>query len=129
MSVLFVCTGNTCRSPLAEALAHRNGLDASSAGVDPAAGDGAAPHAVRVAERAGLDLSGHTPTAVTAAGVSAADRVVAMDPSVARRLRDEFDLGDTNLTVWSIPDPYGRSLYDYQLCLDQIEQSLQGLQA
>jgi len=128
MDLLFVCTGNTCRSPLAAARAGARGLDAMSAGVDPAAGDGAAPHAVRVAERADLDLTGHTPTAVTAADLAAADRVVAMDPAVARRLRDLFDLEVSDLIVWAIPDPVGGSLSDYQLCLHQIDQSLEALQ-
>ena len=57
--ILFVCSGNTCRSPLAAALACVHGVDARSAGLNADPGDPAAPEAVRVAKRYGADLSAH----------------------------------------------------------------------
>ena len=55
--ILFVCTGNTCRSPLAAALARAYGVDAQSAGLSADPGDVATPEAVRASQRHGADLS------------------------------------------------------------------------
>ena len=54
--ILFVCTGNACRSPMAEGLARRLGLDAESAGVVAA---GVHPMAVEVMAELGIDISPH----------------------------------------------------------------------
>jgi|APHM01.1.fsa_nt_gi protein tyrosine phosphatase len=63
--VLFVCTGNTCRSPIAEALAQERGLAADSAGVAAQRGDGVAPYAARTLRQArGLTLEDHEPQSV-----------------------------------------------------------------
>jgi protein-tyrosine-phosphatase len=104
-------------------------MEAESAGVRASAGDRAAPHAVRAAERAGLDLSGHTPTGVASVDLSAYDRIVAVDPSVARRLQSEHDVDPDRLVTWSIPDPVGGSLLDYQHCLQHVQQAVDALQA
>lgn len=67
--VLFVCAGNTCRSPMAAALFRRlvdeewpeelGGLQVGSAGISAVDGDPASPQAVSVMARRGLDLSSH----------------------------------------------------------------------
>jgi protein-tyrosine phosphatase len=126
--LLFVCTGNTCRSPLAAALAGERGAAAESAGVAAQSGDGAAPYAARALRDArGLALTDHAPRDVGDVDLTAFDRVVAMDPSVARRLRTEHDVDDDTLVTWAIPDPYGGSLADYRYCLEQIDAALDRL--
>lgn len=58
--VLFLCTGNSCRSQMAEGFArslHGDRLEACSAGVDP---HGLNPLAIRAMEEAGVDITGHT---------------------------------------------------------------------
>ena len=85
MRVLFVCDGNICRSPLAEAyLRHRaaeRGLGhvvVESAGLLGIKGAPAAPYSIEVGREAGLDLTRHRSRGVTAADMRTADLVVAM---------------------------------------------------
>lgn len=126
--LLFVCTGNTCRSPMAAALAQEQGLDAESAGLDPPAARRAAPNAVRALRAArGVELDNHTPRAVDEVSLSAFDRIVAVSPSVARRLRAEHEVPEARLTTWALPDPYGGALADYRWCLEQIAIALDDL--
>ena len=87
-NVLFVCTGNTCRSPLAEAIARRElqargwgHVRVRSAGVGARGGDAASAHAVAVAARDGLDLSAHRSQPLTPDLVEWADLVLGMSPS------------------------------------------------
>jgi protein-tyrosine-phosphatase len=113
---------------MAEALAEARGVSAASAGVAAAAGDGATPNAVRALRDArGLLLQNHTPCDVSDVDPSRADRIVAMSPSVARRLRTEHDVDPAALVTWAIPDPYGGSLADYRRCLEQIGTALDDL--
>ena len=113
---------------MAEALAQERGLIAESAGVAAQRGDGAAPYAARALRQArGLALGDHSPQDVTALDLRRFDRIVAMDTSVARRLRAEHDVDADALVSWAIPDPYGGSLADYRYSLEQIDVALDRL--
>jgi protein-tyrosine-phosphatase len=83
--VLFVCSGNTCRSPLAEVLSRRVaeelGLDSveiRSAGTSAGSGLGASGGALRAAGRHGLSLEGHSSTPLSRELVEWADWIFAM---------------------------------------------------
>jgi protein-tyrosine-phosphatase len=103
-------------------------MEAASAGVAAQRSDHAAPFAVRALRTArGLSLDDHTPRPVEACNLSAFDRVVALDPSVARRLRAAHDDLDERLVTWSIPDPYGGTPAEYRYCLEQIDAALDRL--
>lgn len=85
--LLFVCTGNTCRSPLAEVLARRavasrgwSHVEVSSAGVATGGGGPASEGSVRAAARRGLDLADHRSTPLTAELLAGADVILAMGP-------------------------------------------------
>lgn len=87
-NILFVCTGNTCRSPLAEAIARaelqRRGwtnVAVASAGLAARIGDRASREAVVVAERHGADLAGHRSRPLTAELAAWADLILGMSPS------------------------------------------------
>ena len=113
---------------MAEALAREQGLSAESAGISAQRGDGAAPYAARALRHArGLDLREHAPRDVTALDLSRFERIVAMDATVARRLRTEHDVDTDALVTWAIPDPYGGPLADYRYALAQIDAALDRL--
>ena len=113
MNVLFLCTGNICRSPMAAAIARgeiaRAGLEdieISSAGTAALVGSGATREAAIVAEENGLSLAGHRARQVTPELLSTIDLVVGMQPhhaEVASRLgaREAITLSSP------IYDPYG----------------------
>ncbi|HEX5723832.1 MAG TPA: low molecular weight protein arginine phosphatase [Longimicrobiaceae bacterium] len=87
-NLLFVCTGNTCRSPLAEGIARaelaargwRN-VRVASAGLSAYEGAAASPEAVAVAGRHGIDLGRHRARPLTPALLAWADLVLGMGPA------------------------------------------------
>jgi ArsR family transcriptional regulator, arsenate/arsenite/antimonite-responsive transcriptional repressor / arsenate reductase (thioredoxin) len=102
--VLFVCSGNSSRSPMAEGLLRqRAGLrvEAASAGISPKP---VHPLAVAVLrERFGVDISGHQPAAVATAAGERFDYVISLCDK-ARESCPEF-AGRPALVHWSLPDP------------------------
>ena len=104
--VLFVCTGNSARSPIAEALLRRRAGDrvvAASAGVSPK--DRIHPHAVRVLrERFDIDIRGQAPRSVAAVAAAGApfDRVVTLCDKARERLEAPAAWRRVH---WSVPDP------------------------
>ena len=117
-SVLVLCHGNICRSPLAAALLlrRRPDLDVASAGLSAGDGAQADPLAIRVANDLGVDLTGHRSRPVTPGLVAGADLVLVMEASHARALRSYAPdaaprtrlLGDfLDTGPFRIPDPWG----------------------
>ncbi len=102
--VLFVCTGNSSRSPMAEGLLrYRAGARAAaaSAGIRPKP---VHPHAVAVMrDRYGVDIAGHRPVQVETAARERFDYVISLCDK-AREACPEFT-GRPGLIHWSLPDP------------------------
>ncbi|MEM7415527.1 MAG: low molecular weight protein arginine phosphatase [Gemmatimonadota bacterium] len=123
--LLFVCTGNTCRSPLAEVIARRlvsergwNHVEIGSAGVAAFDGAPASGGSVRTAEANGLDLSRHASKALAARTLSDADLILTMSASHLFRVFEmgagdraavitSFAAGEEGEDVGGVPDPIG----------------------
>ena len=122
-NILFVCTGNTCRSPLAEGIARqdveRRGwqhVQVASAGIAARPGDGASEFAVSVAARHGVPLDAHRSRPLTPDLVAWADLVLVMGASHLDRVRrlggeeKALTLGDFVSGAeegYSVRDPFG----------------------
>lgn len=139
--VLLVCTGNTCRSPMAAgALRQALGRDVDrilveSAGTAAWEGQPATEPAIRVAARADVDLERHRSRRVTPAMVRAADLILVMEPghlsavqtlgadrSRTHVLSEYPPPGEPSLAV---SDPYGASIEAYEECWRRIERHLE----
>jgi L-threonylcarbamoyladenylate synthase len=146
--VLFVCTGNTCRSPLAEALCKKQladrlgcsidelparGFHVLSAGVSAAGGMPAATEAEAVARGFGADLSEHRSQPLTPELAARADYLIGMTGSHLRTVAEHFGyLGVTPRLLdpaGDIADPIGCAQTVYDECGQQIWRHLEGLVA
>jgi protein-tyrosine-phosphatase len=122
--ILFVCLGNTCRSPMAAALANQvPGVIAESAGVLDASGYPAAPDACALLARRGVDIGAHRSRRISSLDLAAFDAIVALEPSVAAQISTMFG-GGLPLLTWDIADPAGRGQVAYEQALDSIESQL-----
>lgn len=137
MHVLFVCTGNTCRSAIAEAITRRAAAErgladvvVSSAGSSAWEGAPASDGALLVGIERRLDLSGHRSRPVSPEIVDAADLILAMGPHHLERLEALGGAGKTWLladyaersaTGRAIVDPFGGGLDVYRATVDELE--------
>ncbi|MGI6207588.1 MAG: low molecular weight protein arginine phosphatase [Anaerolineae bacterium] len=139
--ILFVCKGNTCRSPMTAALcrqmvrsqglSHR--LRVCSAGIWAYEGQPATPEAQKVMEERGLSLAGHRAHNLTAADVQRAGIIVALERSVAEAITIEtpqaaakvHTLGELADDPRDVEDPIGRPIEVYRQTADEIQAMLQ----
>jgi len=118
--VLFVCIGNSCRSPMAEALARHLAADvieASSAGT-AALGMIAKLTSVALAER-GVHIDGQYSKQLQAQDCTAADLIINMTGMPGKTL---FDADQMKVEDWDVEDPYGSDLEVYRRIRDDIEE-------
>ena len=124
--ILFLCTGNTCRSPMAAAMARAKGIDAASAGLFAVDGAPASPQAVRAAARRGGDLRAHAARTVTESMIRQADQIYVMTEAHRQALTARFPGSERKTRVLSpsIPDPYGGDDRVYEQCAQALETAM-----
>ena len=139
LAIGFVCTGNTCRSPMAQTLARAElarrlasddltqfGFSVRSAGVFAGAGSPPSAHAVTAMAERGLDLRGHRSSPATPELVGGLDRVYCLTRSHLEALRMALPPGRAahvellDPEGGDVPDPVGGSLDDYLRCARAI---------
>lgn len=141
MRILVVCTGNTCRSPLAEALLRRLAaarpelaLEVASAGVGAVDGAPASEGAYLVGLEHGLDLSGHRSRAITRELVAGADLILTMSRRHQERVLELGGEGKTEVlgeyagaagAAAEIADPFGGALEGYRTTYAELDALLQ----
>lgn len=138
--ILFVCTGNTCRSPLAQVLCEKllvenlsceagqlakNGFLVRSAGISAYDGSPASPESVTIAQKHGVDLSRHASRPLTASLVQQADSLLCMTGSHLEMIRTYFPEEGGHAEMLSpagtdLIDPIGQDEAFYDQCAEQI---------
>ena len=148
--VSFVCTGNICRSPMAEVVARAlvaeaglsDQVSVESYGTGPRYhGEGANPPAVLALGRRGYDGSGHGARQIDPRTIGASDLVLALDSGHLQALRRmigdrpqlrmlrSFDPASAGQADLDVPDPFQRGDVAFEHALDLVESACRGLVA
>lgn len=145
--ILFVCTGNTCRSPMAEGMFRRllaerlhcpesdlpqRGFEVASAGLSACEGAPASPESVEICRAWGVDLSGHLSQPLTESLLEKSDLILTMtsehrDAILSRYPELESEVQLLSPTGADVSDPIGWGPAAYVECHQEIVEGLQAL--
>ncbi|NLN83057.1 MAG: low molecular weight protein arginine phosphatase [Firmicutes bacterium] len=141
LKVLFVCTGNTCRSPMAQAIAEKlqseqaqlPSIEYCSAGLAAFAGESISPLAVQVLSELDIDFSQHRAHRLTSEMLAQADLILTMTNAQRNALLelDDSQIAKTfvlnryiNAEPVDIADPFGGSEETYRQTANQLHNSI-----
>jgi len=134
--LVFVCAGNVCRSPYAEARGRTLGLATASCGITAIHGAHADPAALRTAAARGVDVGPHRSTPYADMDLREGDLLVLFEPAHLQALSARSQVAGTQVTLaglWNrarqpyIADPFGRSEDYFRRCFEVIDASLEGI--
>ena len=143
--IVFVCTANVCRSPMAEKLFEKALQESSvkkkiklfSAGISAMDGDKASDNSIEVCREIGIDLNDHRSSALTLATLQNASAVFCMTESHRALMQMYFDLPENSPVFLmrefveqgpkELPDPYGQSMEVYRACREDMKDALPSL--
>jgi len=124
--VLFVCVENAGRSQMAEAFARRKGLQAASAGTQPA--ESVNPAVVEAMGEKAFVFSMKKPKMLTVEMIDEADLVITMGCSIEKVCpRPMLDRMQKKVIDWGLDDPKGRSLPEVRKIRNEIERRVEEL--
>lgn len=134
--IVFICTGNTCRSPMAEGLfksmngEQKTGLEAISAGIFTNNGMPASENAVIAAKELGADISNHKSQILNGDIVNNAKYLVCMTGAHYDQILLKFPNANDKLFTLlptDIDDPFGGNIDDYRKCAAQIKLAVESI--
>ena len=145
MNLLFVCTGNICRSPLAEVIARAEAdargwaeVSCASAGTFALSGRPASGPGIAVAAAHGLDLAGHASRELSLELLEWADVIIGMEashagaavrlaPDAAVHVMTDFLPAEHERSAGGVPDPYGGDFETYEATRALLTLAMRGL--
>ena len=143
--IVFICTANICRSPMAEKLfeeaIEKSGtnkkIQVFSAGISAMDGDRASENSLIACEEVGLDLSDHQSSSLTRATIENSSAIFCMTETHRALLHMYFEIPESSPIFLmrefveggskELPDPFGQDLEAYRTCRDNMKEAIPSL--